>query len=81
MANVRAKFQVSSITEHAGYNGQPSAAREVKLQVQYDDTIAEDQRFYDATPSGDIRMLVNNPAALEQLSLGKKFYVDFILID
>lgn len=70
---VRAKFTVSSLTKHhynAGLTG-------VKLTCEYDPSIPEDQRFYDATPSGSIEMNVNNPAALAQLTLGAKFYVDF----
>jgi hypothetical protein len=72
---VRAKFTVSSITEYAGsYKG----AKVVKLSCIYDKDIPEDQRFFDATPSGSVEMLINNPAALEQFTLGKQFYADFI---
>ena len=70
--SVRAKFQVQSITHNAWGN-----AVSIKLSCMYDQTIPEDQRFYDATPSGSIEMLVNNPAAIEQFKLKKYFYVDF----
>ncbi len=71
---VRAKFRVTSITEfEGGYNG----AKIVKLDCRYDQAIPEDQRFFDATPSGHVEMYINNPKALEQFKLGKTFYADF----
>lgn len=75
-------MRVSSITESEGYDPKTKAigvspAKTVKLQCSYDTTIPEDQRFYDATPTGHIEMVVNNPVALEQLTIGKSFYVDF----
>lgn len=70
---VRAKFTVSSITQT--HYGQPQA-RTVKLTPEYDTSIPEDQRFSDATPSGEFTMYINNPRALEELALGKKFYID-----
>lgn len=71
---VRGKFVVSSITEHFGsYKG----AKTVRLDCRYDDSIPEDRRFFDATPSGHIEMTINNPEALEQFALGKAFYADF----
>jgi len=67
---VRAKFKVTGIEEHPG-------SRKVVLSTQYDATIPEDVRFNKATPSGRIEMQIDNPAAIEQLPLGKAFYVDF----
>lgn len=66
---VRAKFQVTSVTTYT-FGG------EVKLEPRYDETIPEDQRFLKATPSGELRMRIDNPAALEQLKPGKTFYLD-----
>lgn len=68
---VRAKMQVVSITENI-YGG-----KTVKLEARYEQSIPEDQRFYDATPVGSCEMLINNPAAVEQLKLGQHFYMDF----
>ena len=73
MNTVRAKFQVSEIASLAW---SPTAKR-IKFQTQYDTSIPEDQRFCKATPSGDMTMIVDNPAALEVLQLGGSFYVDF----
>lgn len=72
MATVRAKFRVSSITQFD--NG---VAREIKLSAQYDQSIPEDRRFSEATPSGSLTMYVNNPAAIAQFEIGKSYYLDF----
>jgi hypothetical protein len=68
---VRAKFQVTGVTTHN------HSTKEIELSTVYDNTIPEDQRFQKATPYGSIKMNIDNPAALEQLGLGKYFYVDF----
>lgn len=71
---IRAKFMVSDITNHVW------GGATVKLKQQYDETIPEDQRFYEATPTGSFEMLVNNPRALEELKLGEFFYIDLMRI-
>lgn len=70
--SVRAKFTVTEIRQRHQWGG-----RTIILQPVYDTSIPEDQRFYDATPSGSMEMMVNNPAAIERLALGASFYVDF----
>ncbi len=67
---VRAKFQVTAITDRGW-------SKEIELSCQYDQSIPEDQRFQQATPSGSIKMQIDNPAALEVFKLGAKFYADF----
>ncbi len=37
----------------------------------------ENARFTKATPWGEIRLGIDNPAALEQFTAGKNYYVDF----
>lgn len=37
----------------------------------------ENARFTTATPWGDIKMGINNPAALEQFRVNDEYYVDF----
>lgn len=69
---VRAKFKVTEIKQ-ASWQGE---GRTVTLSAQYDPTIPEDQRYAKATPSGHLEMQIDNPAALEQLPLGKDFYLD-----
>lgn len=38
---------------------------------------AENVRFTKATPWGNIRMNIDNPAAMDQFEVGKEYYVDF----
>ena len=72
----RAKMVLTAITEHAHWGG-----KTFRFETRYDDSIPEDQRFYDATPSGHVEMTVNNPAVIENVKLGDTFYVDFIKVE
>lgn len=74
---VRAKFQVTAVTQYSG----DSSARNIKLEPRYDESIPEDRRFAVATPSGELTMYVNNAAAVEELKLGKTFYLDFTPVE
>ena len=74
---VRAKFKVTSVTQHDS----DSSGRTIKLEPRYDESIPEDQRFAQATPSGELTMYVNNPVAVEELALGKTFYLDFVPVE
>lgn len=69
--SVRAKFILESVIP-VNWGGAQAIFR-----CSYDDTIPEDQKFCKATPSGEIRMQIDNPAALQQLTIGKSYYVDF----
>ncbi len=73
---VRAKFRVVAVTQ---YDAGP--ARTIKLMPQYDETIPEDKRFAQATPTGELTMYVNNPMAVELLTIGKFFYLDFVPVE
>lgn len=70
---VRAKFTLQEVRQ-SSYN---PTARTLIFRPQYDESIPEDQRFSKATPNGNFEMTVDNPAALAQLELGKRYYVDF----
>lgn len=70
---IRAKFEVTSI-ERFSWGDQVL----IKLQPRYDESIPEDRRFEEATPSGNLDMHVSNPAAIEVFKLGKTFYLDFV---
>lgn len=69
----RAKFKLAEIT-HVSWN--PNTRR-VKFSTEYDPSLPEDQRFSNATPSGEITMIVDNPVAVARLEIGKSYYVDF----
>lgn len=70
---VRAKFRCSSI-EDFGYN------KRVSLQAVYEGSLGENEenkRFTKATPWGELKMTVDNPAAAIQFEIGKEYYLDF----
>lgn len=71
---VRGKFYChgSLATPYGG-----PGAREVVFRAQWDDGIEENARYAKATPSGEIKIVVDNPAALEQFVEDKCYYVDF----
>lgn len=77
MSTTRAKFVCASVTTF-GYGG-----KEVKLSVVYEPTPPETEnaKFTKATPSGEITMRVDNPAAAVQFEPGKAYYVDFTPAD
>lgn len=67
--SVRAKVTCEGIEDHA-----------VRFQTVYEPDAAKDTenaRFTTATPWGEIRLGITNPAALEQFAPGKSYYVDF----
>jgi len=66
---VRAKVRCNAIGE-----------RTVDFTTVYepeDERDTENQRFTKATPWGDIRLGVDNEAALAQFEVNKQYYVDF----
>lgn len=71
--SVRCKMQLVEVTESAW----STSSKTLTLRAVYDTSIPEDQRFAKATPSAELKMTVDNPAAIEQLKLGAFFYVDF----
>lgn len=73
---VRAKFVVSAITDQG-----PNSPKVVKLTAQYDMSIPEDLRFQKATPWGEINLHIDNPAAVEQLKIGKGYYIDMTPVE
>lgn len=73
---VRAKFYVSNVTPWGWGGG------EVFLVPVYsEDPNHENKSFWDATPSGEIRMGINNQKAFDQFELGKEYYIDFTKVE
>jgi hypothetical protein len=74
---VRAKFFVSTLQPSQG----GSKGGQVKLSPVYSaDPEHENKAFWDATPSGEVTMYINNPVAFKFFmdhGLGSEFYVDF----
>lgn len=74
MNKIRAKFRCNAVT----FFGDPAnddASRQYTLAPIYDTSTPENERFTKATPWGELKMNVDNPAA--RLEVGKVYYVDF----
>lgn len=74
---VRAKFQVTAITEFAW----SAVHKEVTFAPRYDASIPEAQRCVSETPTGKLVMIINSPEALEQFQVGRTFYLDFTPVE
>lgn len=66
-------MRLAEMISHAGYT-----AKTFVFRPEYDASIPEDQRFYEATPSGELRIYVNNPLVIEHYKLGEYYYFDSI---
>lgn len=82
MTNVRTKFYVNSVTR-SGYcvDGKPKTSNiQVELSAVYapKDDKSENHKFWEATPSGTVRLSIGNPACFDFFKEGEEFYVDFI---
>lgn len=70
MATTRGKFKVQSVTDYGH-------GKEMVLNAVCNDGTPENDRFHRYTPTGQIKMLVDNPAASAMFKPGVEFYVDF----
>lgn len=70
---VTAKLKLTTITTQ---HWNPSQ-KILKFSAQYDMSIPEDQRFQAATPNATAEFYIDNPAAIEQFTLGGDYYVTF----
>lgn len=79
-AIVRAKFMVTGVKRFTWTEG-----AEVTMGAQYDEQLPEDLKFSEATPTGELTMLVTSQSALERLAPdgkpGRVFYLDFVPAD
>ena len=73
---VRAKFKVVRFEAMQHYRDASKELRTIVLSPVTDGS-AENKEFYDATPSGEIKLGTLNPAAWQAFELGKEYYVDF----
>lgn len=82
----RAKFRVSRHEQSLGgprrspVTGElePVVLHAVVLHAVYDDGTPENQRFFAATPSGEIKLQMVSAEAAAAFELGQAYYVDFI---
>lgn len=73
--NVQAKFRCMSIRHFAGNEPGPGFA-EIELKAVWGDGKGNES-WSKATPQGEIKMLITNPAAIEAFELGQSYLVDF----
>jgi len=72
---VRAKFRVTDI-RHIATTVPNEVAAEIHLPAVWGDGKGN-ETWSKATPSGDLKMMITNPEAIEQFDLGKDYYMDF----
>lgn len=89
MAAVRAKFKVQKVEqqltmkstgkdEQGRQRHEPCELRTIVLQPVYSsDPNHENSKFWEASPSGEIRLGTINPVAWEAFELGAEYYIDF----
>ena len=77
--NIRAKFKVTEVIDRQFSPGY--SQKTIVLQPEYDQKLAEDLSFQKATPTGRMEMQIDNPAAIEAMPIGAKFYVDFVPVE
>ncbi len=68
---IRAKMILESVLP------QQWGGSQATFRCTYDQQVAEDVSFQKATPSGYAHFTIDNPKALEQLTIGAAYYVDF----
>ncbi|WP_404653372.1 hypothetical protein [Raoultella terrigena] len=67
---VRAKFQCNSI------NKSPDNSTAVVNMMAVTTGSAENETWSKYTPSGQLQMVISNPAAAEQFEQGKEYFID-----
>ncbi|HDH1557710.1 TPA: hypothetical protein PIU59_002999 [Klebsiella quasipneumoniae subsp. similipneumoniae] len=73
--SVRAKFQCNSINKSLD-----NTSAVVNLMAITTGS-AENETWSKYTPSGQLQMVISNPAAFEQFELGKEYFIDIVLAD
>jgi hypothetical protein len=90
---VRAKFMCSSVKlysaapyevkRHTASGEEPSTRltwpRNYEFTAVYDQNVPEDQRYCEATPSGQVTIRVDNPAV--EFVPGRYYYLDFTPVE
>ena len=73
---MRAKFKVISIQ-----SGWQEPERSIRMIAVYDKTTPEAQKVDTQTPAGKIDITVTTREAIEAMTLGRTFYVDFMPVE
>jgi hypothetical protein len=78
MMMVRAKFKVDAI-ENTKYGKTGKVLTTIKMTPVYpgENPTHENKKFWDASPSGELRLGTVNAKAVEYFELGEEYYIDF----
>ncbi len=81
---VRAKFRCTaktSRTQSGSYGPTPTPPVDTE-EVQFQAVMGDENKEWSKwTPSGQVTMTINNPAALAQFEVGKDYFLDFTPAD
>lgn len=82
MTTMRAKVRVTDVKEYKDPDGNVNAETVTFFPVGKSDGYPpdgsdEDNTFARWTPSGELKLTIQNPALLGKLPVGSRFYVDF----
>ena len=75
----RAKFRCGSIETFAVPTVGPEGTRVYRFSAEYDTSVPEDVRYAKYTPSGELRIVVDNPAVV--FEPGRSYYLDITPAD
>lgn len=77
---VRAKFRCNSVGDFTPKAaGVAAGVRVFRFAAMYDTSIPEDQRYAKYTPSGELRLSVDNPNV--EFAPGTDYYLDFTPVE
>jgi len=82
---VRAKFKVDAIEyTNSGTTENPNIKATVKMTPVYggsNNASEENKRFWQWTPSGDLKLGTINKEAADYFEIGKEYYLDFTKVE
>lgn len=81
MSTMRAKFRVTKVEGFGGTTTPPTSEGITMMAVSekpFDaDGNSEDNSFAKWTPSGELKLTIQNPALFGKIKEGQKYYLDF----
>lgn len=77
----RCKFQVTASLPAYPSTDPDSPMKRIVFEPRYDHSLPEDQRFFKATPSGRLDIIVDNPEVIAALAIGVSVYLDITKIE
>jgi hypothetical protein len=72
--SVRAKFQVTQISQSTAWGNGPHETSEVTMNAVSGEA---NKTWSKWTPGGTLKMQINNPEALNQFKIGEFYFLDF----